>query len=118
MSAEYENIAVEVTPSPVIFAGAAMLTAFTVFLSTRKPVRAAADISPIEAFRYVESGTGKRTYRKSADKAGIPRLAWSNIGTQQKAERIYHGIADALCGAINSAGTAAGSLDVEKQVDI
>lgn len=117
VSVEYENIAVEVTPSPVIFAGAALLTAFTVFLSTRKPVRAAADISPIEAFRYVESGTGKRTYRKSADKAGIPRLAWSNIG-RGKRRSVFIMVSLMLCVVLlNSAGTAAGSLDVEKQVE-
>ena len=53
-STEYKNIAVNVTPSPIIFIGAALLAALTVFVSTRKPVRKAANIPPIEAFRYVE----------------------------------------------------------------
>ena len=48
------DIAVNVTPSPIIFIGAALLAALTVFVSTRKPVRKAANIPPIEAFRYVE----------------------------------------------------------------
>ncbi len=54
MSIEYSNVAIEVSPSPFIFLGAALFTALTVILSTRKPVRIAANIPPVEAFRYVE----------------------------------------------------------------
>ena len=50
-STEYQNIRADVTPSPVIFASAALLTALTVMISTRKPVRRAADTPPIDAFR-------------------------------------------------------------------
>ena len=84
LSTEYKNIAADVSPSPVIFLCAALLTSLTVFLSTRKPVRVAANIPPIEAFRYVESGTGKRTSRKSGLGADIPRLALSNLGRNKR----------------------------------
>lgn len=115
-STEYKNIAADVSPSPVIFLGAALLTSLTVFLSTRKPVRAAANIPPIEAFRYVESSTGKRTGRKSAPGASIPRLALSNLG-RNKRRSAFIIVSLMLCVILlNSVGTAAGSLDIEKQV--
>lgn len=116
LSTEYKNLAVNVSPSPVIFLAAALLSAFTVFLSTRKPVRAAANIPPVEAFRYVEGSTGKRTKRKSAPGADISRLALSNLG-RNKRRSAFIIISLMLCVILlNCVGTAAGSLDVEKQV--
>lgn len=116
LSSQYENIAAEVSPSPVIFLAAALLAALTVFLSTRKPVRAAAAIPPIEAFRYVESGTGKRASRKSALGADLPRLAWQNLG-RSKRRTAFIMISIMLCVVLlNCVGIAAASLDVEKQV--
>lgn len=116
LSTEYENIAADVSPSPVIFLCAALLTSLTVFLSTRKPVRAAANIPPIEAFRYVESSKGKRAVRKSAPGADIPRLALSNLG-RNKRRSVFIIVSLMLCVMLlNSVGTVAGSLDIEKQV--
>ena len=115
VSGEYANVAADVTPSPLIFLGAAVLTALTVYLSTRKPVRTAANIPPIEAFRYVESSIGKRTDRKSSMGADIFRLAWSNLG-RNKRRSAFMILSLALCVILlNSVGTAAGSLDIEKQ---
>ncbi len=115
VSGEYANVAADVTPSPIIFLGAAALTALTVYLSTRKPVRTAANIPPIEAFRYVESSIGKRTGRKSSMGADIFRLAWSNLG-RNKRRSAFMILSLALCVILlNSVGTAAGSLDIEKQ---
>ena len=115
-SATYENVAVNVEPSPVIFAGAAVLAAFTVFLSTRKPVRAAANIPPIEAFRYVESGAGRRTVKKRTAAATLPGLAWSNLG-RNKRRSIFIAASLMLCIVLlNCAGIAADSVDIEKQV--
>ena len=136
ISVEYENIAVNVSPSPLIFLGAAVLTAFTVFLSTRRPVRAAANTPPIEAFHYVERPVRKSSHRKkragargkslrsvsdpkdrSFSGAGPARLAWSNLGRNRR-RTVFIIISLMLCVVLlNSAGTAAVSLDVEKQVD-
>lgn len=116
LSEEYANVAADVSPSPVIFLGAALLTAITVFLSTRKPVRVAANISPIEAFRYVENSSGKRRERKSSLGADISRLALSNLG-RNKRRTVFIIISLTLCVVLlNCVGTAAGSLDIEKQV--
>ncbi len=103
-------------PSPVIFLGAAILAALTVFLSTRKPVRAAADIPPIEAFRYVEAATGKKTTKKSTDGTSLPRLAWSNLG-RNKRRSVFIAASLTLCVVLlNSMGIAAESVDIEKQI--
>lgn len=115
-SSEYESVAVNVEPSPIIFVGAAVLAAFTVFLSTRKPVRVAANIPPIEAFRYVEATTGKRTMKKSTAGTSLPRLAWSNLG-RNKRRSIFIVISLTLCVVLlNCVGIAADSVDIEKQV--
>lgn len=116
LSNSYENVAINVEPSPVIFLGAAILAALTVFLSTRKPVRAAADIPPIEAFRYVEAATGKKTTKKSTDGTSLPRLAWSNLG-RNKRRSVFIAASLTLCVVLlNSMGIAAESVDIEKQV--
>ena len=84
VATEYKHLSVDVSPSPLLFLTAAALTALTVFCSTRKPIRAAANTPPIEAFRYVESCNVRRTSRRSTPGASIPRLAWSNLGRNRK----------------------------------
>lgn len=116
LSSSYENIVIHVEPSPVIFAGAAVLAAFTVFLSTRKPVRAAADTPPIEAFRYVEAAAGKRTAKKSTTGTSLPRLAWSNLGRSQRRSAFIVTSLTLCIVLLNCVGVAADSVDIEKQV--
>lgn len=117
LQSNYENIAVSVSPDPVIFVGAALLSALTVFISTRKPVRVAANIPPIEAFRYVEAPAGKRTRKHSYDGGRLSRLARSNLG-RNKRRSVFIVVSLALCVVLlNCVGIAADSVDVEKQVD-
>lgn len=115
VATEYRYLAASVSPSPVIFLTSAALTGLTVFFSTRKPVRAAANTPPIEAFRYVEGGGGRRTSRKSALGASIPRLARFNLGRSRK-RTCFIMLSLMLCVVLlNCAGTAADSMDVEKE---
>lgn len=116
LSSSYENVVINVEPSPIIFVGAAVLSAFTVFLSTRKPVRVAANISPIEAFRYVEAATGNKTTKKSTSGTSLPRLAWANL-SRNKRRSVFIVISLTLCVVLlNCVGIAADSVDIEKQV--
>ena len=104
---EYKVLVADASPSVQLFLGAALLTAMTVFISTRRPVRMAAEISPVEAFRYVERGIGRRTFRKSAPGARLSRLAWFNLG-RSKRRSVFIVLSLALCIALlNCAGTAA-----------
>lgn len=77
---------------PVIFVGAALFALLTVTISTRKPGRMAAKVSPMEAVRYTEGarrGSG-RTHRRlhrntgqgkrNPDGASLRRMAWANLG--------------------------------------
>lgn len=118
LSTEYENLAVSVSPSPELFLTGAALTAFTVFLSTRKPVRVAANTPPIEALRFVENTGGRRGSRKSAPGAEIFRLAWSNLGRSRR-RTAFIMLSLALCVVLlNCVGTVAASVDVEKQTAV
>ncbi len=116
LSSSYENIAIHVDPSPIVFVGAAVLAAFTVFLSTRKPIRAAADIPPIEAFRYVETAGGRKTTKKSTAGTSLFRLAWADLG-RNKRRFAFIVVSLSLCVILlNCIGIAADSVDIEKQV--
>lgn len=115
VATEYRNLAAKVSPSPVLFLSAGALTALTVFCSTRKPVRAAANTPPMEAFRYVERTGGGRSSRRSAPGASIPRLAWFNLGRNRRRTGFIM-LSLTLCVVLlNCAGTAADSVDVEKE---
>ena len=119
LTLEYKNVAITVSPSPIIFVGAAALTALTVFLSTRKPIRVATNIPPIEALRYMERTNKKAKYstRRSALGASLTQLAWLNLG-RNKRRSIVIMISLMLCMVLlNSVGIVASSMDVEKQVD-
>ncbi len=115
VATEYRYLSADVSPSPLLFVIAAALTGLTVFCSTRKPVRVAANTPPIEAFRYVESVGGRRASRKSALGADIRRLAWSNLGRNRR-RTVFIMLSLMLCVVLlNCAGTAADSMDVEKE---
>lgn len=113
---EYGSLSADVSLSPVIFTAAVILTAFTVFLSTRKPVRIASGIPPLEAFRYVESGMGKRTQKRSADRTSLPRMALANLG-RNKRRTLFIAVSLMLCIVLlNCVGTLAVSMDEDKVV--
>lgn len=112
---EYENIAIDASPSPLIFLGGSFLSALTIFLSTRKPIKIASNTPPIEAFRYVEGAVGKRVSRKSSAFTNLARLARSNLGRNKRRSAF---IVTSLMLSIvlfNCVGTAASSIDIEKQ---
>ncbi len=73
--------------NPLIFIGAAVFSLFTVLISCRKPSRMAARISPVEAMRYTEAGTGRKagkTARGAKKGASLFRMAWANLGRNKK----------------------------------
>ena len=116
LSSSYENVAINVNPSPVIFVGAAILAAFTVVLSTRKPIRVAANTPPIEAFRYAEAATGGKTTKKSTAGTSLFRLAWSNLGRNKRRSAFIVASLSLCVILLNCIGVAADSVDIEKQV--
>ena len=77
---QMEGIVPVTSVSPVIFIGAALFSLVTVLLSCRKPGRAAAKVSPIEAVRYTEGGTTKRKTKKGRGGVSLLSMAWANLG--------------------------------------
>ena len=77
---QLEGIVPVTSVSPVIFIGAALFSLVTVLLSCRKPGRAAAKVSPIEAVRYTEGGTIRRKTKKGRGGVSLLSMAWANLG--------------------------------------
>lgn len=67
--------------SPLIFVIAAVFALFTVLISCRKPGKMAARVSPVEAVRYTEGGSGKNCAKdRRARKVSPFTMAWANLG--------------------------------------
>ena len=78
----------------------------------------AANIPPIEAFRYVEAAAGKKTTKKSTASTSLPRLAWSNLGRNKRRSAFIVASLTLCVVLLNCMGIAAESVDIEKQVSI
>lgn len=64
----YDTVTGKASLNPWIFAGAALFTLFTVYISCIRPCRAAARVSPIEAVRYTEGQESSRGKKKISRK--------------------------------------------------
>ncbi len=74
-----KNIEVSTLPYLGIIAGAILFSGLTVYISTRKSVKKASRVSPIEAIRYVEQNTVSIKRKKTNTGAVIPRMAKANL---------------------------------------
>lgn len=71
--------------NPYIFIGSALFAYLTVLISCMKPAKIAGKVSPMEALRYTDAGTGsKRKIKKSTGGASIPKMALANLGRNKK----------------------------------
>ena len=71
----------ETAVNPYIFIGSALFAWLTVLISCKKPAKIAGKVSPMEALRYTDAGTGgKRKIKKSTGGASIPKMALANLG--------------------------------------
>ena len=80
-AADYSGKNIEVSTLPYwgIIAGAILFSGLTVYISTRKSVKKASRVSPIEAIRYVEQDTVSIKRKKTNTGAVIPRMAKANL---------------------------------------
>ena len=74
-----KNIEVGTLPYLGIIAGALLFSGLTVYISTRKSVKKASRVSPIEAIRYVEQDAVSIKRKKTNTGAVIPRMAKANL---------------------------------------
>lgn len=78
------NAVIVSSPNPLIFVVAAAFTLITVLISTRKPAKMAAKVSPVEAIRYTDVNQSSRRKRKVKNGAFPKRMAWANLGRNKK----------------------------------
>ena len=74
-----KNIEVSTLPYLGIIAGAILFSGLTVYISTRKSVKKASRVSPIESIRYVEQDMVSIKRKKTASGSVIPRMAKANL---------------------------------------
>ncbi|MGL6201649.1 MAG: ABC transporter permease [Lachnospiraceae bacterium] len=75
---------VTVSPNPLIFIAAALFALATVQISTRKPAKMAAKVSPIEAVRYTDSDVIAKQ-KKSPRPGNLQKgMARANLGRNKK----------------------------------
>lgn len=73
------------TANPLIFAGALLFALITVFTSTAKPGRIAANVSPVEAVRFTDGADrAKRKQKKTRHGSRIYAMAMSNLTRNRK----------------------------------
>lgn len=70
--------------NPLIFAGSTVFALVTVAVSTARPGRIAAGVSPVEAVRYTDSTTIRKKSRRSRNGAKIISMAMANLGRNKK----------------------------------
>jgi putative ABC transport system permease protein len=101
--------------SPLIFIGAAIFSYITVFISSRKPGKIAANVSPIEAVRYTGEVSSNKKAIKNSNRGGkIYRMAISNL-TRNKKKTVIVIISMSLSLILlNSVFTIANGFDMDK----
>ncbi|AIQ18782.1 ABC transporter permease [Paenibacillus sp. FSL H7-0357] len=113
----HANAEISVSPSPWIFIGSALFAVITVIISTLKPGRIAANVSPVEAVRYTD-GSAKRTsgahLRKSTNGAKMPLMARANLGRNKKRTALVVISLSLSLILLNTTFTLSQSMDMDK----
>lgn len=73
-----------ITFSPWIFIGSAIFSCITVLISTRKPGKMAASVSPMEAIRFVDRSTVKQKTSKTKNGSKVYQMARANLMRNRK----------------------------------
>lgn len=81
----YAGAAFSTSANPLIFIGSTVFALITVAISTGKPGRMAAAVSPVEAVRYTDRAPkGKKKKRRAKRGARILGMAYANIGRNKR----------------------------------
>ena len=95
MADVYAGMDISLKCNPWIFLFGAGFSAFTVYLSSRKPGKIAGSVSPVEAVRYVESGGKKKISERKKKKTQKDRgrfhafsMARSNLGRNRRTRAV------------------------------
>ena len=111
------NIEVGTLPYLGIIAGAILFSGLTVYISTRKSVKKASRVSPIEAIRYVEQNAVSIKKKKTEAGAVIPRMAKANL-QRNKRRTVFIVISLTLSIVLlNSVFIVSGSFDEDAYIE-
>jgi len=111
----YAGSQIVVSPSPWIFGGAALFALITVFISTYKPGKIAAGVSPVEAVRYSDGNTKKLgKLKKSINGGKTSRMALSNLGRNKKRTVLVIISLSLSLVLLNTVFTLSQSIDMDK----
>lgn len=72
----YQEGVVNTSLNPFIFIGAALFSLFTVYISTRKPGKIAASISPVEAVKYTDISADVKKEKKKNPRMAVNYIRW------------------------------------------
>lgn len=112
-----KNIEVSTLPYLGIIAGALLFSGLTVYISTRKSVKKASRVSPIEAIRYVEQDAVSIKRKKTNTGAVIPRMAKANL-QRNKRRTVFIVISLTLSIVLlNSVFIVSGSFDEDAYIE-
>lgn len=123
MTDSYEGMDISLKCNPWIFVCGAGFSAFTVYLSSRKPGKIAGSVSPIEAVRYVEdSGMGKRRKEKKKrqkDRGHFAALsvALANLGRSRRTTAVVISAISLSIVLLGVVMTAAGSFRLDNYLE-
>lgn len=114
-NSSFAGSAVSVSPSPLIFIGAALFAVITVLISTFKPGRIAAAVSPVEAVRYTD-GNIKQTQKQKrfANGGKTYRMALTNLGRSKKRTVLVFISLSLSLVLLNTVFTLSQSIDLDK----
>lgn len=110
----YKDREMVVSANPFIFLGAAVFTLLTVWISTGKPARLAAKVSPVEAVRYTDGGGEDRKQKKSTDGGKLWKMAFSNLGRNKKRTVLVLCSLSLAVVLLNSVFTVTHSFDMDR----
>jgi len=106
---------VSVSPSPVIFIGAALFAVVTVLISIFKPGRIAAAVSPVELVRYTDATTKYISKLKKSTNGGkIHHMALTNLGRNKRRTVLVVISLSLSLVLLNTVFTLSRSIDMDK----
>lgn len=100
--------------NPIIFIGASVFSLLTVYLSTRKPCKIAARVSPIEAVKYNGDNTSSKKIKRSQNGGKVHKMAFSNLSRNKKRTIVTILSLSLSLVLLNTVFTIANGFDMDK----
>lgn len=112
MKMVYENHEVHVV-KPSIIGLSLLVSLLTVYCALRRPMRAAARVTPVEAIRYRENGGFRKKNRRGFENMNIRRLTAVNLGRNKKRTAVTIAVLGAAGVLFMAAATVLSCFDPE-----